>query len=131
MSNSATVQPEQEEKIDSAEKVDNEQQQTRKQKATEKQDQRPKRQPRYHVVLWDDNDHSYDYVIRMMQELFGHPPERGYQLARDVDANGRTICLTTTLEHAELKRDQVHAYGKDQLIKRSKGSMSCTLEPER
>lgn len=127
MSNSATIQPEQEEKIDSVEHVEDQ----RKKESTAKNDRRPKRQPRYHVVLWDDNDHSYDYVIRMMQELFGHTPERGYQLAREVDSAGRTICLTTTLEHAELKRDQVHAYGKDRLIKRSKGSMSCTLEPER
>ena len=28
-------------------------------------------QPRFHVVLWDDDDHTYDYVMRMMRELFG------------------------------------------------------------
>ena len=98
------------------------------QQATEEK-KKPKRQPRYNVILWDDNDHSYDYVIRMMQELFGHSFEQGYQLACEVDASGRTICLTTTLEHAELKREQVHAYGKDRLIASCAGSMSCSLEP--
>jgi ATP-dependent Clp protease adaptor protein ClpS len=88
----------------------------------------PKRQPRFHVILWDDNDHTYEYVIRMMQELFGHSSTRGYMLAREVDKTGRTICLTTTLEHAELKRDQIHAYGKDHHIPRCAGSMTCTLE---
>ena len=96
MSNSAVVEP-------NAVVVEK-----KKQKAS-----RPKRQPRYHVILWDDDDHSYDYVIRMMQELFGHSYERGYQLAKEVDTAGRTICLTTTLEHAELKRDQIHAFGRD------------------
>jgi ATP-dependent Clp protease adaptor protein ClpS len=91
---------------------------------------RPKRQPRYHVILWDDDEHSYDYVIRMMQELFGHSYERGYQLAKEVDTAGRTICLTTTREHAELKRDQIHAYGRDFDISRCKGSMSSSIEPE-
>jgi ATP-dependent Clp protease adaptor protein ClpS len=91
---------------------------------------RPRRQPRYHVILWDDDDHSYDYVIRMMQELFGHDPQRGYEIARSVDKTGRAICLTTTREHAELKQDQVHAYGKDKLVSRCCGSMSCTIEPE-
>ena len=43
--------------------------------------ERPKRQPRYHVILWNDDDHSYAYVMRMLQQLFGHPPEQGYQLA--------------------------------------------------
>jgi ATP-dependent Clp protease adaptor protein ClpS len=100
-------------------------------KAPRKRQQRkPKRQPRYHVILWDDNDHSYDYVIRMMQELFGHSYERGYQIACDVDSQGRATCLTTTREHAELKRDQIHSYGKDRLIAHCAGSMSSSIEPE-
>ena len=92
---------------------------------------RPKRQPRYHVILWDDDDHSYDYVIRMMQQLFGHQAEKGYEIAKAVDSQGRAICLTTTMEHAELKRDQIHAFGKDDLIARCSGSMSASIEPER
>ena len=90
---------------------------------------KPKKQPRYHVVLWDDTDHSYDYVILMMKQLFRFPIERGYQVAKQVDADGRAVCLTTTLEHAELKRDQIHAFGKDELIARCKGSMSASIEP--
>ena len=91
--------------------------------------QNPKRQPRYNVILWDDNDHTYDYVIRMMKELFGHSKEKGYQIAQTVDSSGRAICLTTTREHAELKRDQIHAFGKDPHIGRCQGSMSATIEP--
>ena len=96
----------------------------------EKEASKSKRQPRYHVVLWDDNDHSYDYVIRMMRELFGHQLEMGMKIAVEVDKSGRAVCLTTTKEHAELKRDQIHAYGKDALIDRCKGSMWATIEPE-
>ena len=32
-------------------------------------------------------------------------------------------------EHAELKRDQIHAYGPDASIPRCKGSMSARIEP--
>ena len=91
---------------------------------------RPKRQPRYHVILWDDDDHSYHYVINMMQKIFGRTVEEGYEVAKEVDSSGRAICLTTTMEHAELKRDQIHAFGKDGLISRCEGSMSSTIEPE-
>ena len=91
---------------------------------------KPKRQPRYRVLLWDDNDHSYDYVIDMMRKLFGHPMERGFQIAKEVDSRGCAVCLTTTREHAELKRDQIHAYGRDNLIARCAGSMTATIEPE-
>ena len=95
-----------------------------------KQNTRPKRQPRYHVVLWDDNDHTYDYVVQMMRELFGFPEAEGMQIAETVDRTGRAVCLTTTREHAELKRDQIHAYGKDRLIRQCKGSMSASIEPQ-
>jgi len=89
---------------------------------------RSKRQPRYHVVLWNDDDHTYQYVIGMLRQLFGHPPERGMQLAKEVDRDGRVIVITTTREHAELKRDQIHAFGADRLLARSKGSMSASIE---
>jgi len=89
----------------------------------------PRRQPRYSVILWDDNDHSYDYVIDMMRRVFGHPLEKGFQIAKEVDVHGRAVCLTTTKEHAELKRDQIHAFGRDNLIARCAGSMTATIEP--
>lgn len=92
---------------------------------------RPRRQPRYHVVLWNDDDHTYHYVITMLRALFGHPAERGLALAREVDTRGRVIVLTTTREHAELKRDQIHAFGADRLIAGSKGSMKASIEPDR
>lgn len=92
-------------------------------------ERKPKRQPPYHVVLLDDDDHSYDYVIRMLKALFGYQEERGYTLAKEVDSTGRVIVLTTTLEHAELKRDQIHAFGADPMLGRSKGAMSAMLEP--
>lgn len=94
------------------------------------QDEKRKRQPRYNVILWDDDDHSYEYVILMMRKLFGHPIETGLKIAEQVDIGGKAICLTTTREHAELKRDQILAFGKDDLIDRCKGSMSATIEPE-
>jgi ATP-dependent Clp protease adaptor protein ClpS len=95
-----------------------------------KRDRKPKRQPRYHVVLWNDDDHTYEYVVVMLRMLFGHPPETGLRLAKEVDTQGRVVVLTTTLEHAELKRDQIHAFGADRLLARSKGSMSASIEPE-
>jgi ATP-dependent Clp protease adaptor protein ClpS len=94
----------------------------------EREAQKPKRQPRYNVVLWDDDDHTYEYVIAMLMQIFGYPVEKGYQMACEVDSRGKVIVLTTTKEHAELKRDQIHAYGKDDLIAGCEGSMSATIE---
>lgn len=93
-------------------------------------DEQTKRQPRYHVILWDDNDHTVTYVVQMMKMLFGHPRERGLEIADTVNNDGRAICLTTTMEHAELKRDQIHAFGKDDMVDMCAGSMQSTIEPE-
>ena len=91
--------------------------------------ERKKREvPRYHVILWDSDQHTYDYVERMLRELFGHTKEQCHKLAETVDTEGRVIVLTTTKEHAELKRDQIVAYGKDELMRNCKGSMHATIE---
>jgi ATP-dependent Clp protease adaptor protein ClpS len=92
-------------------------------------DEKARRQPPYNVILWNDDDHTHQYVIEMLKALFGYPPEKGFQLAEEVDKTGRAVVFTTTREHAELKRDQIHAYGKDRLCSDSKGSMSATIEP--
>lgn len=98
--------------------------------AQPEQKQKPKRQPRYHVVLWDDPEHTYEYVVRMVQMLFGATYEKAFLIAREVDTSGRAILLTTTKEHAELKRDQILSFGRDPLSMKSRGSMYSSIEPE-
>ena len=95
----------------------------------EKTEERTKTQPPYNVILLNDDDHSFEYVILMLQALFGHPPEKGYQMALEVHTKGRVIVDTTSMERAELKRDQIHAYGGDPRIERCKGAMSAEIEP--
>ena len=93
-------------------------------------EERAKRQPPYNVVLLNDDDHPFDYVIGMLQQLFGYPREKGLQMALEVHTTGRVIVLTTTKEHAELKQDQIHAFGPDPYSSREcKGSMTAIIEP--
>ncbi|MFB3829301.1 MAG: ATP-dependent Clp protease adaptor ClpS [Bryobacteraceae bacterium] len=91
--------------------------------------QREQLEPLYHVVLLDDNDHTYDYVIEMLQKLFIFTFEQAYRHAEEVDAAGRTIVMTCERGAAEFARDQIHAFGPDWRLARSKGSMSAVLEP--
>ena len=89
----------------------------------------PKFEPLYNVILIDDDEHTYQYVVEMLCDLFGHGIDMAFLMAREVDATGRVIVDTTHRERAELKRDQIHAYGADPLIPGSSGSMRATLEP--
>lgn len=92
-------------------------------------EQKTRRQPPYHVILLNDDDHTFDYVIRMLKQLFAYPEEKGFKMAEEVHKTGRVIVLTTSREHAELKQDQIHAFGADPLLARSKGSMTAVIEP--
>ena len=90
---------------------------------------KPRTAPLWNVILHDDDDHTYAYVIEMLGRVFGHSGETAYRMACEVDLTGRVIVDTTHLERAELKRQQIHAYGPDWRLERSAGSMSASLEP--
>ena len=89
---------------------------------------KPKKEPRFHVILWNDDVHTFDYVIIMLHTLFGYPVEKGFQLAMEVHTYGKAIIFTSSLEQAELKRDQILGFGADPLIAESEGSIIATLE---
>src|SRR5215510_827411 len=79
----------------------------------------------YRVVLLDDDDHTYDYVIEMLQKIFVFSLDQAYWYAEEVDTCGRIVLITCDLSEAEFARDQIHAYGLDWRLPRSKGSMSA------
>ncbi len=88
------------------------------------------RNPLYRVVLLDDDDHTYDYVVEMLQKIFIFTAEQALRHAQEVDSAGRTVLIVCELPEAEFARDQVQSYGRDWRLPRSKGSMSAVLEPE-
>ena len=85
--------------------------------------------PLYRVVLLDDNDHTYDYVIEMLQKIFIFTLDQAYRHAEEVDRAGRTVLITCELREAEYARDQIQSYGPDWRLPRSKGSMRAIVEP--
>lgn len=100
-----------------------------KTKTTPRSKQKPRSLPPYNVILLDDNDHTFEYVIEMLKALFAHDETKGTKMAKTVHEEGRVIVLTTHRELAELKRDQIHAYGADMRVATCKGSMSAVIEP--
>ena len=86
-------------------------------------------EPLYHVILLNDEDHTYDYVVEMLQKIFGFSEARAFSHAVEVDTKGTTILITCELEKAEQKRDLIHSYGPDWRLPRSLGSMAAVVEP--
>ena len=91
--------------------------------------ERNQQAPLYRVVLLDDEDHTYDYVIEMLQRIFVFTLEQAYAHAEHMGRCGRTVLITCELPEAEYARGQIHAYGADWRLPRSQGSMSALIEP--
>ena len=85
-------------------------------------------EPLWRLVLLDDNDHSYDYVIEMLGAVFGYSVEKAFALARIVDTQGRVTLMTAEHDACTAKQSQIHAYGADPRIAGSKGAMSAIVE---
>jgi len=88
-----------------------------------------RKQPPYNVIVLNDEEHTFDYVIEMLTKLFAHSLPVATELTWQVHLLGRAIVYTTHKEKAELKREQVLAYGADPRMSKSKGPLGCYIEP--
>lgn len=91
---------------------------------------KPKKQPQYAVIVLNDDQHTYEYVIDALCRVCGHDPLKAFLLAKEVDENDRAIVWTGTLELAELKRDQIRGFGPDNYARKPVTfPLGCVIEP--
>ncbi len=89
----------------------------------------PEIEPPYHVILHDDDTHTYDYVIEMLAAIFGYDFPVALKMAEEVDESGRVIVVTCHKELAELRVEQIQDFGADPRMKESTSSMHASMEP--
>jgi ATP-dependent Clp protease adaptor protein ClpS len=92
-------------------------------------EQQTRRMPPYNVVILNDEVHTFPYVIELLVKLFRHALPKAEELTLRIHLTGRAVVYTTHKELAELKRDQVIAYGPDPRLAASKGPLRCYVEP--
>ncbi len=88
-----------------------------------------RREPPYNVIILNDEEHTFDYVIELLTKLFRHPTATAEELTWRIHNTGRAIVFTTHKELAELKCEQVAAYGPDPRMEISSGPLQCYIEP--
>lgn len=89
------------------------------------------KQPPYAVVVINDEDHTFDYVIITFQKVFKYPLEKCFLLAKEIHEKGRSIVWVGSLEVAELKRDQIMSAGPDTYSpKKVTWPLKVELEPQ-
>jgi ATP-dependent Clp protease adaptor protein ClpS len=87
------------------------------------------REKLYHVIILNDDEHTFDYVIEMLQSVFGFSYATAMAHTIEADTTGSSIVLTCELTRAEQKRDQIHAYGPDPRMATSRSSVTALVEP--
>lgn len=83
----------------------------------------------YHVIILNDEEHTFEYVIEMLQSVFAFPYTTAVAHTLEAHTTGSSIVHTCGLKQAEQKRDQIHAYGPDWRMPNSHGSVSALIEP--
>lgn len=83
---------------------------------------------RYHLFLHDSDDHSYDYVIELLGDVFGYSREKAFAIASMIDGQGRGIVETADYATVKKHQDQIHGWGPDPRIPHCRGSLSATIE---
>jgi ATP-dependent Clp protease adaptor protein ClpS len=73
----------------------------------------PKTQPPYAVVVFNDDIHTFEYVVGTFMKVFGYAEEKSFTLALQIHNEGRGIVWSGTRELAELKRDKIRGAGHD------------------
>jgi ATP-dependent Clp protease adaptor protein ClpS len=83
----------------------------------------------YHVIILNDEEHTIEYVVEMLQAVIGLTPSEALACTLEADSTGSSIVCTCPLEEAEAKRDRIHAYGPDWRLSHSRGSVAALVEP--
>jgi len=83
----------------------------------------------FHLILLDDNDHTYAYVVEMLGRVLGYGKEKAYAIACIVDSEWQAVLETTSYDECSRHQNLIHSYGADPRIERCLGSMSAVVEP--
>lgn len=94
-------------------------------------EQKTKQQPPYAVVVLNDDDHTFEYVIHAFTQVFRYQVEKCFALAKEIHEKGRAIVWVGSLEVAELKKDQIQGMGPDHwnTLKKVNWPLGVELEP--
>jgi ATP-dependent Clp protease adaptor protein ClpS len=98
-------------------------------KAKRRKEKRTRRIPPYNVILENDDYHSFEFVMEVLQKALGCNQERAFLLTQQAHTTGRAVVWTGTKEVAELKHDQIRTFEEIRADGRKLGPLGCSIEP--
>ena len=82
-------------------------------KPTKRKKQKPKREPKYHVVLWNDDYNTMYRVVEILTRVLGISVEQANQYMLEAHTMGQTIIFTGSLTQAEMIKDKIIGHAPD------------------
>ncbi len=79
--------------------------------------------PLYKVVLHNDDYTPMEFVVNLLEKLFGMPREKATQVMLHVHTRGKGVCGVFTKEVAETKVAQANEYAR-----RNQHPLLCAME---
>lgn len=72
-----------------------------------------KLQPPYAVILHNDPINGFDFVVRVLEKVFGYGRPKAFWLTLRTHVTGRSVVWSGSLELAELRAEQIVECGPD------------------
>ena len=69
-----------------------------------------KKEPKYHVILHNDDYNTFEHVINILVKVLGMSVSQGFVIAREAHTTGQAIVFTGSLQQAELIRDKIFGF---------------------
>jgi len=80
------------------------------------------------VILLNDEDHTYDYVVEILTKICRMSRDQAFRCAVEVDVTGRTTVFYGNLEKCEHVASRIKNYGPDHRLARSMNSMQAIVD---
>ena len=84
-----------------------------------------KKPPMYKVLMLNDDYTPMEFVVHVLERIFGRGPEEATQIMLHVHTKGVGVCGVYTYEVAETKATQVM-----DLARKNQHPLQCTFEKE-
>lgn len=98
-------------------------------KPFEIEETKTRRLPPYNVILENDDHHSMEFVIGVLQKALGYTEQKAYQLMLMAHETGQAIVWTGSKEVAELKQEQMLSFHEIKPNGQKLGPLGVRIEP--
>jgi ATP-dependent Clp protease adaptor protein ClpS len=94
-----------------------------------KKEHKTRRLPPFNVVLLNDDHHTMEFVVDVLQKVLGCNPQKAVILMSEAHHTGRSIVWTGPKEVAELKVEQIQSFHEVKPDGAKLGPLGVDLEP--